>query len=318
MKCTLCPRACGVDRADAQGFCHAGAEPEIAAVCAHRGEEPPISGRKGICNVFFAHCNLQCIYCQNWQISTHSSVSRADSSPNLGEQLKIDQIAAVLEETENILGFVTPTHYADRIPAMVEELHRRGLHPVTVYNTSGYESVETLRMLEPYIDVYLPDFKYSDAALAARYSHAPDYPERALAALREMYRQKGSSLITDEDGMAVSGIIVRHLVLPGCVGNSLGVLDAIADISLNLHVSLMAQYYPPFPTLPDQLSRTVTADEYDAVVGHFHATGLHNGWLQELSAQTNYRPDFGAENPFANEETKTPAGHEKNKNAAVK
>ena len=306
MKCTLCPRACGIDRTVAQGFCHAGREPEIAAVCAHLGEEPPISGRKGICNVFFTHCNLQCIYCQNWQISTHSSVSRADSSPNLGEQLKIDQIAAVLEETENILGFVTPTHYADRIPAMVEELHRRGLHPVTVYNTSGYETVETLRMLEPYIDVYLPDFKYADADLAARYSHAPDYPERALAALEEMYRQKGSVLITDEDGLAVRGIIVRHLVLPGCVENSLGVLDRIADISMNLHVSLMAQYYPPTmvgdlvePTgvhrstpLPDQLSRNVTAEEYDTVVEHFHATGLHNGWLQELTSEKNYRPDF--------------------------
>ena len=214
MKCTLCPRACGVDRAVAQGFCHAGREPEIAAVCAHHGEEPPISGERGICNVFFAHCNLQCIYCQNWQITreteaglTHSSVSRAavDStrsstfgSPNLGEQPEIqlasdpaDRIASVLQKTENIVGFVTPTHYADSIPAIVEELHRRGLHPVTVYNTSGYETVETLRMLEPYIDVYLPDFKYADADLAARYSHAPDYPQRALEALSEMYRQKG-------------------------------------------------------------------------------------------------------------------------------
>jgi len=144
----------------------------------------------------------------------------------------------------------------------------------------------------------LPDFKYSDAGLAARYSHAPDYPERAFEALREMYRQKGSVLITDEQGLAVSGIIVRHLVLPGCVGNSLGVLDRIADVSLNLHVSLMAQYYPPFPTLPDQLSRTVTAEEYDAVVEHFYSTGLHNGWLQELSAQTSYRPDFTASTPF--------------------
>ena len=297
MKCTLCPRACGVDRAVAQGFCHAGRETEIAAVCAHHGEEPPISGERGICNVFFAHCNLQCIYCQNWQISTHASVTSATSNPSA------TGIAAVLGETENIIGFVTPTHYADSIPAIVEELHRRGLHPVTVYNTSGYETVETLRMLEPYIDVYLPDFKYADADLAARYSHAPDYPQRALEALSEMYRQKGSALITDERGLAVSGIIVRHLVLPGCVDNSLGVLDRIADISLNLHVSLMAQYYPPQginggATLPDQLSRTVSAEEYDTVVEHFHATGLHNGWLQELTAQNTYRPDFSAPTPF--------------------
>ncbi|MBP5645158.1 MAG: hypothetical protein J6W95_04445 [Bacteroidales bacterium] len=347
MKCTLCPRGCGVDRAVVQGFCRAGREPEIAAVCAHRGEEPPISGRRGICNVFFAHCNLQCVYCQNWQITreteaglTHSSVSRADSSPNLGEQpeiqlapdpaednatnrashsspklgevpegrrsVLIDRIASVLQETENILGFVTPTHYADSIPPIVEELHRRGMHPVTVYNSSGYETVETLRMLEPYIDVYLPDFKYADPGIAARYSHAPDYPERALAALREMYRQKGSSLITEplpgadgEEEIAVSGIIVRHLVLPGCVDNSIKVLDAIADLSMNLHVSLMAQYYPPRPGLPDQLNRTLKADEYDTVVNHFHATGLHNGWLQELSAQTTFRPDFSSSTPFS-------------------
>lgn len=293
MKCTLCPRACGIDRTVAQGFCHAGREPEIAAVCAHLGEEPPISGRKGICNVFFTHCNLQCIYCQNWQISTLSSVSSATSITSA-----TSIIASVLGNTENILGFVTPTHYADSIPAIVEELHRRGLHPVTVYNTSGYETVETLRMLEPYIDVYLPDFKYADADLAARYSHAPDYSERALAALEEMYRQKGSPLITDQDGLAASGIIVRHLVLPGCVDNSIKVLDTIADLSLNLHVSLMAQYYPPRPGLPDQLSRTLTADEYDTVANHFYATGLHNGWLQELSAQTTFRPDFSSQNVF--------------------
>lgn len=302
MKCTLCPRCCGVDRLVAQGFCQAGQEPEIAVVCAHRGEEPPISGERGICNVFFAHCNLQCIYCQNWQISG-GRAAVADTRLTIAET--VDRIAAVLSTTENIVGFVTATHYADSIPPIVEELHRRGLHPVTVYNTSGYETVETLRMLEPYIDVYLPDFKYSDAGLAARYSHAPDYPERALDALREMYRQKGSSLITEpipgatgEEEIAVSGIIVRHLVLPGCVGNSIKVLDAIADLSMNLHVSLMAQYYPPRPDLPDELGRTLTADEYDTVVGHFHDTGLHNGWLQELTAQNTYRPDFTTENPF--------------------
>ena len=295
MNCTLCPRHCGVDRSVAQGFCHAGREPEIAAVCVHRGEEPPLAGQKGICNLFFAHCNLQCIYCQNHQITN----VRANKFPILNSQFPIDQIASVLSSTENILGFVTPTHYADSIPAIVEELHNRGLHPVTVYNTSGYETVENLRMLEPYIDVYLPDFKYADPLIADRYSHAPDYPQRALEALREMYRQKGSALITDADGLAVSGIIVRHLVLPGCVDNSLKVLDTLADLSFNLHVSLMAQYYPPFPGLPDQLSRTLTPDEYNTVVQHFHATGLHNGWLQELSAQDSYRPDFSSSTPFS-------------------
>lgn len=297
MKCHLCPRACAVDRTVNQGFCGAGSSPDIAAVCAHLGEEPPLSGRKGICNVFFAHCNLQCIYCQNWQITNAKSGMRNGERVPVS-QFSIDRIASVLQETENILGFVTPTHYANWIPAMVEELHHRGLHPVIVYNSSGYESVKTLRMLEPYIDVYLPDFKYSDPRLAARYSHAPDYPDRALDALQEMYRQKGSSLITDEEGLAVSGIIVRHLVLPGCIENSIGVLDTLADVSMNLHVSLMAQYYPPHAGLPDALSRTLTQEEYDTVVQHFHSTGLHNGWIQSLDSTTTYHPDFTKQHPF--------------------
>ena len=292
MKCSRCPRACNVDRTVGSGFCGATTDLEVAAVVVHRGEEPPLNP---IVNLFFAHCNLQCIYCQNWQISgLHDTGGTACQPDEL-----VDRIASLLPSAENILGFVTPTHYANSIPAIVEALHQRDLHPVTVYNTSGYENVETLRMLEPYIDVYLPDFKYSDPGLAGRYSHAPDYPERAFEALREMYRQKGSSLITDQDGLAVSGIIVRHLVLPGCVDNSLKVLDTVADLSINLHVSLMAQYYPPFPGLPDQLGRTLSADEYDTVVAHLHATGLHNGWLQPIEANRSYRPDFNdAQKPF--------------------
>ena len=289
MNCTLCPRHCGVDRTDSLGFCHAGQQPEIAAICVHHGEEPPISGTKGICNIFFAHCNLHCIYCQNWQISSLTKTKTKTKTKTAPAQFSI---LNSLKDSENILGFVTPTHYADRIPAIVEQLHAHGLHPVTVYNSSGYESVETLRMLEPYIDVYLPDFKYADPDLARRYSHAPDYPQRAREALLEMYRQKGSPLITDSDGLAASGIIVRHLVLPGCIDNSLQVLDTIADISPNLHVSLMAQYYPPREGLPDQLSRTLTQEEYDTVVNHLHSTGLHNGWIQDLSAHSSYRPDF--------------------------
>ena len=167
-----------------------------------------------------------------------------------------------------------------------------------MYNTGGYDSVETLRALEPYIDIYLPDFKYMDPALALRYSHAEDYPQVALAALKEMYYQKGSALPTDDDGIAYRGIIVRHLVLPGHVENSLAVLDAIADISTNLHVAPMAQYFPPVEGLPDQLGRTLTEEEYQKVTDHFYAVGLHRGWLQELDAQACYRPDLTTQQPF--------------------
>ena len=297
MNCNNCPRRCATDRVTSLGFCHATAEPEAAAICIHRGEEPPISGQRGICNIFFAHCNLQCIYCQN------RDISRALPSPTLasacvGVQAIVDRVQQLLPETENIVGFVSPTHYAHAIPAIVDELHRRGLFPTTVYNTGGYDSVETLRSLAPYIDIYLPDFKYSDPALALRYSHAPDYPQVALAALREMYNQKGSALPTDERGLAFRGIIVRHLVLPGQVGNSLGVLDTLADLSTNLHIALMAQYFPPSDGLPDQLNRTLTQAEYDRVTAHLRHLGLYRGWVQELDAQAHYRPDFSRPNPF--------------------
>ena len=297
MNCVLCPKACKVDRAVNIGFCGASAEPEVATICVHQGEEPPLCGKKGICNVFFAHCNLKCIYCQNHDISSLSAQSTGLIRYR-GVEAIVEGIAQTLTHTENIVGFVTPTHYANHIPAIVEGLHARGLFPTTVYNTGGYDSVETLRMLAPYIDIYLPDFKYMDPDLALRYSHAKDYPAVALKGLKEMYDQKGSSLPTDDDGLAYRGIIVRHLVLPGQIDNSLAVLDEIADLSPNLHVALMAQYYPPFEGLPDQLNRTLTEEEYDQVTEHFYALGLHRGWVQELSAQSNYRPDFTKQQAF--------------------
>lgn len=294
-RCTICPKGCDADRVERLGFCGGGEEPEVATICAHKGEEPPLCGEKGICNVFFAHCNLQCVYCQNDVISSREVGSEIRFR---GVEAIVEGIARVLKETENIVGFVTPTHYASHIPAIVEGLHAKGLFPTTVYNTGGYDSVETLQMLAPYIDIYLPDFKYMDPHLALRYSHAADYPEVALRALKEMYNQKGSSLPTDERGMAYRGIIVRHLVLPGQVQNSLDVLDALADISTGLHVALMAQYFPPKTGLPDELGRTLKAEEYDRVAEHFYDTGLYRGWVQELEAQECYRPDFTKEDAF--------------------
>lgn len=307
MKCTLCPRHCTADRVETLGFCHAASVPESATICIHRGEEPPLCGTKGICNVFFTHCNLQCIYCQNYQISNNRNNQTIQNTPItpttpsprfIGVDAIVDEIARLLPQTENMVGFVTPTHYADSLPAIIEGLHARGLYPTTVYNTGGYDTVETLQMLAPYIDIYLPDYKYSLPDLARRYSHAADYPTVALAALREMYSQKGSALPTDDNGLAYRGIIVRHLVLPGQVENSLRCLDTLADISLNLHISLMAQYYPPLPDLPDQLGRTLTAEEYQQVVDHLDRLGLHRGWVQELDAQANYRPDFTHQQAF--------------------
>ncbi len=299
MRCTICPKGCDADRESRLGFCGGALEPEVATICVHKGEEPPLCGEKGICNVFFAHCNLQCVYCQNGAISAHRAASEIRFR---GVEAIVEGIAEALSETENMVGFVTPSHYANCIPAIVEGLHAKGLFPTTVYNTGGYDSVETLRMLTPYIDIYLPDLKYMDRGLAERYSHAADYPEVACRALKEMYRQKGSSLPTDERGLAYRGIIVRHLVLPGQVRNSLDVLEALADISTGLHIALMAQYFPPQKGLPDELGRTLREEEYNEVVERFYDLGFYRGWVQELEAEGCYRPDFDKREAFENRE----------------
>ena len=306
-ECSLCPRHCCVRRKEERGFCGADDALEVSSVCVHRGEEPPLNP---IVNVFFTHCNLQCIYCQNWQIS-----GKCGSLKVKGERYSVDTLADAITShlwlhkvadhssplTSNIIGFVTAAHYADQLPAIVEAVRQRGYEPTVVYNSGGYESVETLRSLEGLVDVYLPDLKYMDSGLAARYSHAADYPEVAAAALMEMKRQVGGGLITGDDGIACRGMIVRHLVLPGATDNSLQCLEWLADHfnPFTLHLSLMAQYFPPRTGLPAPLDRTLTADEYAAVTARAEELGFTEGWVQELEARNNYRPDFDKkDNPF--------------------
>lgn len=287
-----------VDRSITLGYCGAPAIPEVASICVHKGEEPVICGEKGICNVFFAYCNLQCIFCQNHQISGRKVDPEAVFYH--GMESIVNRILEVLKDTENVVGFVSPSHYVHLIPMIVDALHDKGVFPTVVYNTNGYDSVEALQGLMPYVDVYLPDFKYSQEDLALKYSHAEDYPQVAKKALAEMFSQKGSSLPIDENGLAFRGIIIRHLILPGRVDNSLAALDWIADnLSTNLHISLMSQYFPPEGLeLPDELNRTITLEEYDRVVDHFYELGFHKGWVQELEASENYRPDFYKKQAF--------------------
>ena len=269
-------------------------------MCVHRGEEPPLNP---IVNVFFTHCNLQCIYCQNWQIS-----GKGERLKVKGERYSVDALADAITShlwlhkvadhssplTSHLIGFVTAAHYADHLAAIVEAVRHRGYEPTVVYNSGGYESVETLRSLEGLVDVYLPDIKYMDADIAVRYSHAKDYPEVAAATLKEMKRQVGGGLITDEAGMACRGMIVRHLVLPGHTDNSLSCLEWLADNfnPFTLHLSLMAQYFPPREGLPAPLDRTLTAEEYAVVTERAAELGFTEGWVQELAAKDNYRPDF--------------------------
>ncbi len=298
--CNACPRRCGVPRG--RGFC--GSQPRVASVCVHRGEEPPLNP---IVNIFFTGCNLQCIYCQNWQISRSRDASGryglTDSSAMSVDAI-VDDVCrqhAVLGGGDTfLLGFVTAAHCPAVVPAVVEALRRRGLQPTVVYNSSGYESVDTLRSLEGLVDIYLPDLKYKDPALADAYSHAPDYPEVAEAAIMEMQRQVGASLKVDDDGMAYRGMLVRHLVLPGALDNTRRCLQWLADtMPPSVALSVMAQYFPPRPGLPAPLDRTLLADEYDEALRIVDTLGFFNVYTQQLDARDNYRPDFSRQgHPF--------------------
>ncbi|MDP1623822.1 MAG: radical SAM protein [Bacteroidales bacterium] len=296
--CSLCPRNCQTDRLSGRlGWCNSDVSFNIGSICIHRGEEPAISGTDGICNIFFTNCNLQCIYCQNHQISDNQA-SRTGYRMEIGEVIR--QVTTILDQGINRVGFVSPSHFIPHVKVIISIIQSLGYKPVWVYNTNGYDKAETLMTLEGVIDVFLPDLKYLDPEIARKYSGAHDYPEFAKKALKEMYRQKGAALITDEDDTAVSGIIVRHLVLPGQVANSLAVLRFLAgELSPRIHVSLMAQYYPTKQVKNHpQLGRGVTKAEYRQVTEEMEKCGLFNGWIQEFESSEFYRPDFNNTHPF--------------------
>lgn len=297
--CKCCPHKCGVDRVSGQlGVCKTNDQPLVANVFLHKGEEPIISGEKGICNVFFAHCNLQCIYCQNYQIS-QNIVIKEGWMKSVGEV--VDEIVSILKTGVKLLGFVSPSHQIKQMLEIIEELHHRGLKPVIVYNSNGFDSVDTLKVLDGIVDVYLPDFKYFSNDLAYKYSGVNNYLEVATNALKEMYRQKGSVIILDDYGLIESGVIVRHLVLPGHYVDSIKVLEHIAnEVSPFLHISLMSQYYPiPNVFMHNSLGKELSVDEYSFVVEKIEDIGF-KGWIQELESSKVYRPDFDRKKPFLN------------------
>ena len=296
--CALCPRRCHANRfAGKTGFCRTGAGFNVGSVCVHRGEEPVISGQNGICNIFFTNCNLQCIYCQNHQISGNSD-SRGETEIPL-ESL-INQITGHLDRGITHVGFVSPSHVVPQVLTIIQRIESLGYKPVWVYNTNGYDLPETIRSLDGIIDVYLPDLKYLDEEMSGRFSGAKNYPEFAKKSLREMYRQKGSALHLNDDEMAVSGIIIRHLVLPGFVENSLRVVRFIAEeLSPRIHVSLMSQYYPTTNVKEHrQLGRGINNSEYQVVVDEMERLGIYRGWIQEFASSDFYRPDFNLDHPF--------------------
>ena len=198
------------------------------------------------------------------------------------------------------VGFVSPSHMLPQVKAIITGLHKRGLHPITVYNTSGYDKAGTIKSLDGLIDVYLPDFKYFSPALSGSYSDAADYPEIALKAIKEMYFQKGSTLRTNDEGLAENGLVIRHLVLPGHAEESKKVLRLIADeLSPGVNLSLMSQYHPVIEVKDhSNLNRSLYHEEYMEVAEEMEKLGFRNGWVQDLDSHHNYRPDFSKENPF--------------------
>lgn len=296
--CNICPRKCGANRFSGKpGYCKSDTSFYISSICIHHGEEPVISGSKGICNVFFGHCNLQCLYCQNHQISNNNE-ARAAKRWNLQDVLA--EIISCLDRGCKGVGFVSPGHFVPQMKMIIHALHDLGYYPTIIYNTNGYDRVETLKDIESLVNVYLPDVKYLDDELSLKYSDAKNYPGVVKAALKEMYRQKGSSLLTDHDEVAESGILIRHLVLPGHVENSLEVLRFIAgEISTSISISLMSQYHPTFQVIDlPPLNRNLFREEYFRVVEEFHQLGFRKGFIQDLESYENYRPDFDKDHPF--------------------
>ena len=285
--CRLCPRACGADRAAGEvGFCGAGASLRVARAAPHLWEEPPISGERGSGTVFFSHCPLKCVYCQN------RNISGGGFGIDISTERLCDIFFELREKGVHNINLVSPTQYTPQISAAIRMAKEKGFSLPFVWNTGGYESVSTLRALEGLVDIYLTDFKYADGALAARYSGAADYPAVASAALCEMVRQQ-PKCVYDGD-LLLRGVIVRHLVLPTHASDSKAVIKQVYEAcGDNVILSLMSQYTPCGDCGFDELSRPVGADEYESVVNFALSLGVTNAFIQDgESVSESFIPEF--------------------------
>ncbi len=277
--CRVCPSECGVNRLNNEkiGFCRSGLNPVVSSASPHHGEEPPLSGTRGSGTVFFANCNLRCLYCQNYPISQMGT--GAERTP--GELAC--QMTWLQEQGCHNLNLVTPTHFMPQILKALSIARERGFNLPIVYNTSGYESIEALRLLDGVVDIYMPDMRYADPAAALKYSIAPRYPEINRAAVKEMFRQVGN-LEIDGEGIAKRGLIVRLLVLPHGLSGTDAIMKFLSEeISKNVYISLMSQYFPAYRAVNErELSRRLTADEYESAYQSMQRYGLENGWVQEF------------------------------------
>jgi putative pyruvate formate lyase activating enzyme len=281
--CELCPHACKVDRLSGKhGVCRMAGDAVIASWNVHPWEEPPISGTRGSGTIFFSGCTGRCRFCQNYSISQMGYGNRVSIERFAGMMLELQRRGA------HNINFVTPTHFAAHILAAVEVAAGWGLRIPLVYNTSGYERVDTLRLLDGVIDIYLPDIKYASDEIAKRLSGFPRYVEHDRLAVKEMLRQVGPQLLCDEEGVARRGMIIRHLVLPDGLADTPGVMRWIGgELSRDVSVSVMDQYFPTYRTVDDPvLGRKITEEEYEAALEAFEAAGLQNGWLQDHKCES--------------------------------
>lgn len=287
--CKLCPHRCGVNRIEGKvGRCRASDKAKIALASLHFYEEPCISGENGSGTIFFSHCNLQCKYCQNYEISHLGK----------GKEITILHLAEIMihqqEKGAENINLVTPTMYVLQIIEAIKMARKSGLKLPIIYNSNGYETIETLKQLEGYIDVYLPDFKYWDNELGERYSNVTNYCEVVTKALKEMYRQVGAPIL-DERGMIKQGLIIRHLVLPGYIENSKKVLHWIKEnIDSEVYVSIMAQYFPTYLAKQDDtINRKLTQKEYEEIEKYLYYLNIEHGYIQELGQhEEEYVPEF--------------------------
>ncbi|MFC2007119.1 radical SAM protein [Chloroflexota bacterium] len=290
--CDICPRECGVNRlAGEKGLCHSASQPIVSSFCVHHGEEPVISGSRGSGTIFFGNCNLRCVYCQNHQISQDYNSQQANEI----ETSTLAQHILYLQESQGChnINFVSPSHFVPQMVRAVLEAVPMGLRLPLVYNTSGYDSIRSLRELDGIISIYLADLRYASNKWGRQFSKVPNYPGRARAAIKEMYRQVGD-LVVDSDGIAQRGLIIRHLILPNRLAGSRASLAWLANnISPEIAVSIMSQYYPTHRAsqIP-LLSRGISQREYEEVIRIIDDLGMENGWLQGMGSSKHYLPDF--------------------------
>ena len=279
-QCTLCPHKCKVDRNINIGRCKAGDKIEIGGTSLHKFEEPCISGENGSGTVFFSKCNLNCVFCQNYEISNLGN----------GKKIEVEELSNIFlkqqEKNAENINLVSPTIYADKIVEAIKIAKEKGLKIPIIYNTNGYENIETLKKLDGYIDVYLPDLKYYYEELAIKYSKVQNYFKIATEAIKEMYKQVGSPKF-DENGMIKKGLIIRHLVLPNNLENSKKVLKWIKEnIDEKVYVSIMTQYFPTYKAQEYQeINRKINKEEYVEIENYIYDLGIENGYMQDFSEE---------------------------------